>query len=342
MSTDPALDALLLPLTQGHLAWPGRGLFLRARCGATLQAAALPGLQCDQSFKPDADALRAAGCTLLGEGDVQRYPLVLVLPPRQRAEARALWARAATLVEAGGRILGGALNEAGARSHASDLEQLTGPLSSLSKHKCRVFWTGPLERCDTALLAQWQHLDAVQPIAEGWLSRPGLFSWDRIDPGSVLLAEQLPANLAGRAADLGAGAGYLAHVLLQRCPGITALDLYEAERRALDVARLNLTSHAGRSLEYCWHDVTSGLPQRYDVIISNPPFHTGSGDSQPDVGRRFIAAAAQALRPGGQLWLVANRHLAYEVALAAADLQVRHVIQAHGFKVLAAVRARGR
>ena len=54
------------------------------------------------------------------------------------------------------------------------------------------------------------------------------------------LAEHLPADLAGRAADLGAGYGYLSRELLERCPKITALDLYEAEQRALALAELNL------------------------------------------------------------------------------------------------------
>ncbi len=47
-----------------------------------------------------------------------------------------------------------------------------------------------------------------------FLSRPGVFAWDRIDPASALLAEHLPADLAGRAADLGAGYGFVA-----RTPG---------------------------------------------------------------------------------------------------------------------------
>ncbi|MCB7212868.1 methyltransferase, partial [Lactiplantibacillus plantarum] len=69
---------------------------------------------------------------------------------------------------------------------------------------------------DADLAKRWSALDAVRPIMGGrFLSRPGVFAWDRIDPASALLAEHLPADLAGRAADLGAGYGYLSRELLE-------------------------------------------------------------------------------------------------------------------------------
>ena len=57
---DPALQALLLPLQSGELHWPqaGGALFLNARSGWPLHQQALPGLVCEQPFKPEADALR--------------------------------------------------------------------------------------------------------------------------------------------------------------------------------------------------------------------------------------------------------------------------------------------
>ena len=139
-----------------------------------------------------------------------------------------------------------------------------------------------------------------------------------------------------RAADLGAGGGYLAIELVTRNPGIHAIDLYEAEARALEVARLNLpTVQRPLTVGFHWHDVRTGLPSRYDVIISNPPFHHGRADA-PELGHGFIIAAANALNPSGQLWLVANRHLPYEAVLGEHFAQVRVVVVRDGFKVIAA------
>ena len=77
---------------------------------------------------------------------------------------------------------------------------------------------------------------------------------------------------------------------------------------------------------------------RYDVIVTNPPFHAQQGAARPDIGRAFIAAAAAALVPGGRLWLVANRNLPYELELDANFGSVRIVTQQQGFKIIEAIK----
>lgn len=342
---DPALETLFLPFAEGRISWPSSGataMFLRARDGWPLRQQPLPGLVCEQTFKPEADTLAQAGFAVNVTGAQKTYDLVLILPPRQRDEARALLARAVAMIKPGGRVVVSQSNDEGARSSEGDLAKLTGDVESMSKNKCRVFWTASLARLDAALIADWQRLDAVRPIAEGrFVSRPGIFAWDRIDVASELLADHLPASLSGRAADLGAGFGYLSAELLNRCPGIKTLDVYEAENRALELARENLKRFEERAtLKYHWHDVSVGLCDEYDVIVTNPPFHAQRGIDRPDIGKRFIAVAAGSLRPGGQLWLVANRHLPYESVLGENFDSVRTVVQQHGYKIIAAVRSR--
>jgi 16S rRNA (guanine1207-N2)-methyltransferase len=321
-------------------------LLLRARAGAGLHGIARSSLWCEQSYKPAVDALVRDGWRLstAEQAGWAPHPLVLVLPPRQRHEARALLAHAVDCCAPGGTIVACMANDEGARSGESDLKSLAGLSGNLSKNHCRVYWsTVKAATCDTDLLATWRALDAPRQILDGrFISRPGVFAWDRIDPASALLAGHLPATLAGNAADLGCGFGYLATQLLQRCPGIHTLDLYDAEARALDLAQQNLARFADRvALKFHWEDVTRGLPALYDVIVTNPPFHAQGAGDRPDIGRAFIAAAAAALRPGGQLWMVANRHLPYESALDARFGTVRTVTQAGGFKVIEAVKSGG-
>lgn len=392
---DPALDALLLPFAQGVLPWPDSGpaasphtLFLRARAGEALRPYADRGLLAVQSFRPEADALRGMDVAVAGlgreaaEGDdayadaqditigAHAFQRVLVLPPRQRDEARALLARAVRACAPGGVVIAAQANDAGAKSGQADLQALAGLDGQQSKYHSRVFWTRiDAARVDADLLQAWAALDAPRRIEDarfpggGFVSRPGVFAWDRVDAASALLAAHLPATLSGRVADLGAGVGYLSAVLLQRCAGLRALDLYEAEAPALDLARVNLArvnlarvdlapadlapadlacanTAEPPALGFHWHDVAAGLPRSdYDAVVMNPPFHAlGHGD-RPDIGRAFIAAAAAALRRGGRLWLVANRHLPYEDLLRARFTEVSAVAQADGYKVIAAVAA---
>lgn len=341
-AVDAALEALFVPFEAGQLRLPdGRVLFLRARDGFRLREMARPGWVCEQSFRPFAEALERSGLRVAMPDADGRYPLVLVLPPRQRDEARALFAQAIRRATPGGIVLAAIPNAEGAKSGEADLAKLAGPLQQLSKHKCRVFWTQPLGAdVDQALLEEWLALDRPQRNHAGYMSRVGLFAWDRVDSASALLAAHLPADLSGRVADLGAGYGYLSTQLLAHCAGITAIDLYEAEARALEPARLNLEQaqrESGRVVPFSlhWHDVTHGLSQRYDVIVSNPPFHQGRADL-PELGRAFIQTAANALLPHGRLWLVANRHLPYEATLAARFNEVRTVVVEEGFKVIVA------
>jgi 16S rRNA (guanine1207-N2)-methyltransferase len=336
-----ALETLFLPFDEGRLQWSDEGaLFLRARMGGALQAPARRALVYEQPFKPYADELQRAG--MKADDGRDRFPLVLLLPPRQRAESRALMAWALDRLSPGGRVVACAANNEGARTSEADLAQLAGSVETLSKNKHRVFWTRPLHApADAALAQAWRSLDAIRPIEDGrFCSRPGVFAWDRIDAASALLAAHLPIDLAGRAADLGSGFGYLSYELLQRCPAVTALDVYEADARALDLARRNLAAlESPVAIEYFWSDVASGLRRTYDVIVTNPPFHAQSAAERVDMGRRFISVAAQALNPGGQLWLVANRHLPYEGVLGASFGRVRIVTQQSGYKIVQAVRS---
>ena len=345
---DQVLDALLHPFAASLLRWPqaGDALFLRAREGAALHAHGARGFAATQPFEPEAERLQRIGAEMRDEDALPaaKFPLVLVLPPRQREEARALLAKACMAVAAGGIVIASVANDEGAKSREADLRQLAGSVTTLSKHHCRVFWTRPDAAFDAALLAQWAKGDAprLQKSADvpgnGFRTRPGVFAWDRVDAASKMLADALPADLRGRVADFGAGWGYLSLQVLARCRQVTSLDLYEADARALALADDNLAD-AHLPVHCHWQDVSRGVGERFDAIVCNPPFHAlGRGD-RPDIGRAFIAAAANALKQGGQLWLVANRHLPYEQALGDGFVQVNTIAQSGGFKIVHAVKA---
>lgn len=342
---DILVASLMLPFDEGRLDWPssGRVLVLNARLAPALSRAPRGRLTCQQDFRPFVDALEAAGFSV-GEPEPQaRFERVLVMPIRQRDQSRASFARALGCLAPGGVVVGVAANDQGARSAQADLAVLAGELSTISKNRCRVFWSAPLDApADESRRVQWIEDAAPRPILDGrFRSRPGVFAWDRIDPASALLAEHIDPAWRGHAADLGGGWGFLSSQLLDRCPGIEALDLFEAQAQALEMAHDNLAAHAGRvALRLHWHDVTRGLPRRYDVIVTNPPFHAQGRADDPALGQAFIGAAADALAPAGQLLLVANRHLPYEAVLDRRFGQVSVLAQRDGFKLFHAQAVR--
>lgn len=332
-----ALDTLFLALDQHpELDAGGKVAFVRG--------APHPGLErfrgrlvCEQDFKPRATALEAEGWPVVKQIE-GAFPLVLMLPDRQRELTLSDLARAWELVEEGGLLLCSVPNDWGAKRYEQHLREATGgDVAHVSKHHCRAFWTRKRGPGNEALLTQWKAGAELRRGFDGrFWTRPGLFSWDRIDPGSALLIEHLPAEIGGHVADLGGGWGFLSDFLLRERPGIDVLDVFEADRWAVEAARRNLgLIQVPVRVRTHWHDVAQGLTGgKYDWIVMNPPFHEGR-EADPLIGLRFIAAAAGALRTTGQLWLVANKQLPYENLMNELFGEVRQVVESNTFKVLA-------
>lgn len=336
-----ALDALSHFLdSQPELGSTGNVLFLRAQ--ATESVKRFEGrLTCEQTWKPRADALRAAGLVSV-KAVSGTYDLVLILPERQRETILADIARAYDLLAENGTLVVALHNDWGAKRTEQQLANVAGEVHTLSKHHSRVFWTTKAAPWKTDELAAWRDAAGLRRAIEGrFWSCPGLFNWDTIDNGSRLLAEQLPATLSGAVADLGCGWGYLSDHLLRHCPNIRSLDAYDADANALEAARRNLgLVPTPIKARLHWQDVTAGLGSAtYDVIVMNPPFHDGR-DAQHQLGLKFITAAALALRGTGDLWLVANKHLPYEKLMTELFEHARTVAESHGFKVLHGTKPR--
>lgn len=332
-----AIDALIHALdVNPEIGEEGRVLFLRAREHPALEHFA-GRLVCQQNWKPHAAELEAAGYRV--EREVNGlFNLVLVLPDPQRDLMVGDLARAYDHVAPGGTVMVAQHNDAGAKRCQQLFTELAGEAQAMSKHHSRVFWAvkNPEKPWNEALLVQWRKDTVMRRILDGrFWSRPGLFSWNRIDEGSALLVQHLPTSLAGNVADLGCGWGFLSDHILRHCHDIDTLDIYDADADCFECIRRNLGLVPTRlKPRPHWHDVTAGIGSaKFDVIVMNPPFHEGK-HADPLIGLKFIAAAAQALRKDGQLWLVANRQLPYENLLEETFAKVEKVVETGGFKVI--------
>jgi 23S rRNA (guanine1835-N2)-methyltransferase len=149
---------------------------------------------------------------------------------------------------------------------------------------------------------------------------PGVFGGGRPDGGAALLLRHLPTTdgpLA--AADLGCGDGVLALALARRCPRATVLAVDESYR-AVACARANLARNfpapdAARVDARAGDGLDGVEPASLDLVVCNPPFHQGHAVADVAAARLFAQALA-ALRPGGRLLVVGNRHLGHHAKLA--------------------------
>ncbi len=333
-TVNPALETLMLAFADDGLSVPERALFL----GAEPHPDFAKWLEIIgwQPLRPKAAAWEKAGLSRIDEPQ-GKWPLILMLPGKSRDETLVWFAMAEELLEPGGTLVVAMPNTAGASRFEKELSKATGGITSIQKNKCRAFFSEKSDSWNGGIFAEWRALGGSREIpGTHFITEAGVFSTDHIDPGSQMLADHLPASLRGNIADLGAGWGFLTDAVLNRCPGVKRIDLYEADSRALDCARRNLSGH-DREIHFHWHDVTMGLPATYDTIVMNPPFHTGQ-TSDMDLGRAFLKVAAASLNRGGKMLLVANRQLPYEPALEASGLSWRKIAEDRIYKLLSAER----
>ncbi|MFN4058729.1 MAG: class I SAM-dependent methyltransferase [Roseinatronobacter sp.] len=320
---DPApRDArLTLAFAEGLSLPAGAITVLRPRAGESFAPLDSAGLTLVQSFRPDHDALQQAGYTVVA--DFIAAPVTLVCLPRSKAEALDLIAQAAgsDLVLVDGQKTDGIDSVLKAVRARADI------LGVVSKAHGKLFWFSPKGADLSERRATPQMVKG--PSGTRFVTLPGVFSSDGVDPASALLAAHLPDDLPAQIADLGAGWGVLAAAVLSR-RGPEVVHLVEAEAQALALARQNVTDPRA---QFHWADATSfTLPGAVGGVVMNPPFHTGRS-AQPALGLAFIATAARMLGTRGHLWMVGNRHLPYDAALSETFVEVTILTETPSFKV---------
>lgn len=287
-------------------------------------------------FDPPGDALQTSPL-IPGSAPLETVPegsadAAMIYAPPGVLERRHTLALALRALKPGGRLDVMAPKDKGGSRLKKELEAFGVDIGESAKahhRRCVVLRPETMTGLDEAIEAGAPRLVAG---LDAW-SQPGVFAWDRIDAGTLLLAQHLPP-LNGAGADLGCGYGALATVVL-RSPAVTALRLIDLDRRAVEAARRNVDDPRAT---FHWADArTVEANGDLDFVVMNPPFHDGGAEDRR-LGQAFIRQAAALLKKGGVLWLVANRHLPYEADITAAFKRSRPVADKGGYKVIEAVK----
>ncbi|MEU0225469.1 methyltransferase [Streptomyces sp. NPDC006284] len=230
--------------------------------------------------------------------------------------------------------------------HTSTLrlfERIVGPTrTSLAEKKARLVFCTPdlsLKRPANPWPLAYRLPDDVGPFSGlEVVNHAGVFCADRLDIGTRFFLGHLPKAGARRVVDLGCGNGVVGTAVALADPGAEVLFTDESFQAVASAQATYRASGAAGKAEFRVGDGLEGVPDgSVDLVLNNPPFHSHQATTDA-TARRMFADARRVLRPGGELWVVGNRHLGYHVTLRRLFGGSRLVASDRKFVVLKAVR----
>ncbi|MEU8977311.1 methyltransferase [Streptomyces sp. NPDC058467] len=250
----------------------------------------------------------------------QRIDVLLVRVPKSLALLEDQLHRLAPGVHEGTVVVGtGMVKEI----HTSTLhlfERILGPTrTSLAEKKARLIFCTPypgIARNTNPWPYSYELPDGVGPVSgRTVVNHAGVFCADRLDLGTRFFLQHLPRSRgAERVVDLGCGNGVLGTAVALANPEAEVLfvdESYQAVASAEATYRANAEGYA----EFRVGDGLTGIPaDSVDLVLNNPPFHSHQATTDTTAWRMF-SGARRALRPGGELWVIGNRHLGYHLKL---------------------------
>ncbi|MCX4482622.1 methyltransferase [Streptomyces anulatus] len=267
----------------------------------------------------DQDAVR-----LLSSRDTppDRIDVLIVRVPKSLAFLEDQLHRIAPAVHAGTVVIGTGMVKEIHTSTLKLFERIIGPTrTSLAVRKARLIFCTPdpaLPRTPSPWPYRYELPADVGPVAGlTTVNHAGIFCAERLDIGTRFFLKHLPSRGgAVRVVDLGCGNGVLGLSAAVANPEahLTFVDeSYGAVASAEETFRAG--APAGAKADFLVGDGLDGLdPGSVDLVLNNPPFHSHMATTDA-TARTMFTGARTALRQGGELWVVGNRHLSYHTHL---------------------------
>ncbi|MFF4957123.1 methyltransferase [Streptomyces sp. NPDC001222] len=264
----------------------------------------------------------AAAVRLLTTQDAPppRIDVLLVRVPKSLALLEDQLHRLAPAVHEGTVVVGTGMVKEIHTSTLTLFEQILGPTrTSLAEQKARLIFCTPdpaLERGANPWPYRYRLPDGIGSLSGRTVTNhAGVFCADRLDIGTRFFLGHLPRGRdAERIVDLGCGNGVVGLAAALDAPGAEVLFVDESYQ-AVASAEATFRDNAEGKAEFRVGDGLSGVAAgSVDLVLNNPPFHSHQATTDATAWRMFTGAR-RALRPGGELWVIGNRHLGYHVKL---------------------------
>ncbi|AMW08841.1 50S rRNA methyltransferase [Streptomyces qaidamensis] len=273
----------------------------------------------------------------------ERIDVLLVRVPKSLALLEDQLLRLAPAVHTGTVVLGTGMVKEIHTSTLQLFERILGPTrTSLAEKKARLVFCTPdpvLERPASPWPYVYTLPDGIGPAARGTVvNHAGVFCADRLDIGTRFFLGHLPQGRGRRVVDLGCGNGVVGTSVALADPDAEVLFVDESFQAVASAEATYKANGAPGHAEFRVGDGLAGVPSgSVDLVLSNPPFHSHQATTDATAWRMFTGAR-RTLRPGGELWVVGNRHLGYHVKLRKLFGNSRLVASDPKFVVLKAVK----
>ncbi|WP_239952977.1 16S rRNA (guanine(1207)-N(2))-methyltransferase RsmC [Pantoea sp. Z09] len=267
--------------------------------------------------------------------DVEGCDTLVYYWPKNKPEALFQLMNLLSLLPLGCDIFVVGENRSGVRSAEGMIEEWATLDKIDSARRCG-FYHGRLDSQPTFDAESFRDSYDLDPLTICTL--PGVFSRDDLDIGSALLLTTLAPHTKGKVLDIGCGAGVLSAVLANHSPKVR-LTLCDVHAAAIEASKATLAIN-GFEGEVFPSNVFSDVTGRFDLILSNPPFHEGR-ETSLDAAQTLIRGAVKHLNTGGELRIVANAFLPYPQVLDETFGSHDVLAQNGRFKVYRAVYGRG-
>ncbi len=161
-------------------------------------------------------------------------------------------------------------------------------------------------------------------------SLPGVFSQKKLDVGTALLLDNLPKAMHGKVLDFGCGSGVISCFIGKKHPN-TQLSLLDVSALAISSAKrtLKLNHLSG---EVFASNSLSKVTEKYQHIVSNPPFHQGTKTSY-QATEDFLNGIKPHISPRGNITIVANSFLQYLPIMQQKIGTTKSLVNKQGFSI---------